>query len=194
VEDEKFSRFVEVIRKIYVHVPMLDVMQVPTYAKYLKDILNQKGPLPETNRLLLAEGCSNAILNGLPNKMGDMGIPTISCLIGTQSFDQALYDLGSSVSIMPKVIYDWLSHDSLVPTSLHLQLVNQSMCHPVGFAEDVPIWIRNSLVPVDFVVLEMDVYHQTPLILGRPFLSTTGATFDVTTKIIKLNTNGKEET
>jgi hypothetical protein len=106
VEDEKFSRFVEVIRKIYVHVPMLDVMQVPTYAKYLKDILNQKGPLPETNRLLLAEGCSNAILNSLPNKMGDMGIPTISCLIGTQSFDQALYDLGSSVSIMPKVIYD----------------------------------------------------------------------------------------
>jgi hypothetical protein len=42
VEDEKFSRFVEVIRRIYVHIPMLDAMQVPTYARYLKDILNQK--------------------------------------------------------------------------------------------------------------------------------------------------------
>jgi hypothetical protein len=28
VEDEKFSRFIEVIRRIYVHIPMLDTMQV----------------------------------------------------------------------------------------------------------------------------------------------------------------------
>jgi hypothetical protein len=40
VEDEKFSHFMEVIRKMYVHIPMLDAMQVPTNAKYLKDILN----------------------------------------------------------------------------------------------------------------------------------------------------------
>jgi hypothetical protein len=34
--------------------------------------------------------CSVAILDGLPDKMGDPGVPTISCLIGTQMFDQAL--------------------------------------------------------------------------------------------------------
>jgi hypothetical protein len=33
--------------------------------------------------------CSATILDGLPNKMGDTGVPTISCLIGTQKFDQA---------------------------------------------------------------------------------------------------------
>jgi hypothetical protein len=33
---------------------------------------------------------SAAILDYLPDKMGDLGIPTISCLIGTQKFDQAL--------------------------------------------------------------------------------------------------------
>jgi hypothetical protein len=42
VEDEKFSHIVEVIRRMYVHIPMMDAMQVPTYAGYLKDILNQK--------------------------------------------------------------------------------------------------------------------------------------------------------
>jgi hypothetical protein len=47
---------------------------------------------------------------------------------------------------------------------------------------------------VDFVVLEMDVYHQIPLILGRPFLSTTRATIDVAARIIKLNIYRKEET
>jgi hypothetical protein len=40
VEDEKFSHFVEVIWRMYVHILMLDTMQVPTYARYLKDILN----------------------------------------------------------------------------------------------------------------------------------------------------------
>jgi hypothetical protein len=44
VEDEKFCRLVEVIQRMYVHILMLDAMQVPTYARYLKDkdILNQK--------------------------------------------------------------------------------------------------------------------------------------------------------
>jgi hypothetical protein len=53
---------------------------------------------------------------------------------------------------------------------------------------------RSSFVPVDFVVLEMDVYHQIPLILGRPFLSTAGATIDVVAGIIKLNISRKEDT
>jgi hypothetical protein len=49
-------------------------------------------------------------------------------------------------------------------------------------------------MPVDFMVLEMDVCHQISLILGRPFLSTTGATIDVAARIIKLNISRKEET
>jgi hypothetical protein len=130
----------------------------------------------------------------LPDKMGDPGVPTISCLIGTQKFDQALWDHGASVSVIPKVIYDQLNHDSLVPTSLHLQLADQSIRRTVGIAEDIPVRTRNSFVPVDFVVLKMDVCHQIPFILGRPFLSTTGATIDVEARIIKLNISRKEET
>jgi hypothetical protein len=98
------------------------------------------------------------------------------------------------MSIIPKVIYDQLNHDSLVPTSLHLQLANQSIRRSVGIAEDIPVRIRNSFMPMDFVVLKIDVYHQIPLILGRPFLSTTGATIDVAARITKLNISRKEET
>jgi hypothetical protein len=60
--------------------------------------------------------------------------------------------------------------------------------------EDNLVRIRNSLVPVDFMVLQMDVCRQIPLILGRLFLSTTGATIDVAARIIKPNINRKEET
>jgi hypothetical protein len=98
------------------------------------------------------------------------------------------------VSSIPKVIYDQLNHDSLAPTSLCLQLVDQSIRRPVGIAEDISVRIRNSFVHVDFVVLEMDVYCQIPLILGRPFFSTTEATIDVAVRIIKFNISRKEET
>jgi hypothetical protein len=47
---------------------------------------------------------------------------------------------------------------------------------------------------MDFVVLEMDVCHQIPLILQRPFLNTTRATIDVAARIMKLNICKKEET
>jgi hypothetical protein len=57
-----------------------------------------------------------------------------------------------------------------------------------------PVRIKNSFMHMDFMVLEMDVYCQIPLILRRPFLSTTTSTIDVAAKIIKLNISRKEET
>jgi hypothetical protein len=69
---------------------------------------------------MFVETCSSTILDGLPDKMGDPGVLTISCLIGTQKFDQSLCDLRATVSVIPKVIYDQLNHDSFVPTSMHL--------------------------------------------------------------------------
>jgi hypothetical protein len=144
--------------------------------------------------LVFVERCSSAILDGLPDKMGDLGVPTIFCLIGTQKLDQDLCDLRANVSVMPKVIYDQLNHDFLVPTSLHLQLADQSIQHPVGIAGDIPVRIRNSFIPMDFIVLKIDVCHQIPLILVRPFLSTTGATIDIAAGIIKLNNSSKEKT
>jgi hypothetical protein len=127
-----------------------------------------------------------AILDDLLDKMDDPSVSTISYLIGIQKFDQAPWDHEASMSVIPKVIYDQLNHDSLVPTSLHLQLVDQSIWHPVGIVEDIPVRINNSFVPMDFVVLKIDVYRQILLILGRPFLSTTGAMIDVVARIIKL--------
>ena len=48
VADEQFGKFVEVINKLYVNIPLLDAMQVPTYAKYIKDILGTKRTMPTT--------------------------------------------------------------------------------------------------------------------------------------------------
>jgi hypothetical protein len=56
--------------------------------------------------------------------------------------------------VMPKVIYGQLNHDSLVLSSLHLQLVDESIWLPVGTAKDIPVRIGNSFMHVDFVVFK----------------------------------------
>jgi hypothetical protein len=49
----------------------------------------------------------------------------------------------------------------------------------LGIAEDVPMKVGHHFIPINFVVLEMGKREKLPLILGRPFLKTVGATIDV---------------
>jgi hypothetical protein len=95
VADEQFDKFIEVITKHYVNIPLLDAMQVPTYAKYLKDILGNKRALPTIEVIQLTEECSAGILDPLPEKK-DPGCPTITCSIGAQHFKHALCNLGQA--------------------------------------------------------------------------------------------------
>ena len=94
---------------------------------------------------------------------------------------------------MPKVVYDKLNYYMLAPTAMCLQLADQTVRYPAGFAENVTVKIRNFFIPVDFVVLDMEVDAKTPLILGRPFLSTANAHIDVGAGEIQLNINGQTE-
>jgi hypothetical protein len=99
--DEQLSRFVDMIQWININVLLLDVMQVRSYARYLKDIISNKRSLAITEVIKLTEECSVAILQQLPEKKKDSGCPMISCSIGTQNFDQASYDLGASEKADP---------------------------------------------------------------------------------------------
>ena len=114
--DEQFARFIEMIQKINVNVLLLDVMHVPTYALYIKDIINNKRPLPTTEVVKLTEECNTTILNQPTEKKEDLGCPTI----GTQHFGHALCDLGASIGVMPKVIFNKLNFTHLTPTPMHL--------------------------------------------------------------------------
>ena len=176
--DEQFGKFIEAIKKLYVNIPLLDAMQVPTYAKYIKDILGTKRTLPTTEVVQLTEECSATILDPLQVKKKDPGCPTNTCSFEAQHL-HTLYDLGASISIMPKVVYDKLNHHALAPTTMCLQLANQSIRYPVGIVENISVRIRNFFILVDFVVLDMEVNTKTPLILSRSFLSTANARIDV---------------
>jgi hypothetical protein len=70
-------------------------------------------------------------------------------------------------------------------------MADSTVRYPAGIAEDIPIKIRDCYVPVDFVVLDMEVTKELTLILGWPFLSF--AQIDVGAREIRFNIHGNEE-
>jgi hypothetical protein len=105
-------------------------------------------------------------------------------------FEKALCNLGASVSIMPRDVFEKLCLP-LEPMGMCLELGDNSIRYPLGIAEDVPVKVGHHFIPADFVVLEMGEREKLPLILGRSFLKTVGATIDVSKGEIKFDINGE---
>ena len=85
----------EVPRQVKVNIPLLDMIkQVPTYAKFLKDLCTVKKGLGIEKKAFLTELVSAIIQSKTPVKYKDPGSPTISVNIGGTCIDKALLDLG----------------------------------------------------------------------------------------------------
>jgi hypothetical protein len=59
---------------------------------------------------------SDAILDKLRNRVSGPALPTVPCILGPFKVHHALYDWGASINILPKMVYDCLDEDPLVPT------------------------------------------------------------------------------
>ena len=68
----------------------------------------------------------------LPVKRGDLGRPVIPISIGMVDFPKALCDFGSSVNIMPRVLYEKFFTYPLSETTMCLQFVDQTIIFPKG--------------------------------------------------------------
>ncbi|KAK1670942.1 hypothetical protein QYE76_059101 [Lolium multiflorum] len=114
----------------------------------------------------------------IPKKLEDGWEPIIKMKI--KDFDcNALCDLGASISVMPKKIYNMLDLPPLKNCYLDVNLADHSTKKPLGKVDNVRITVNNNLVPVDFVVLDIECNASCPIILGRPFLRTVGAVIDM---------------
>ncbi|KAL0417452.1 UNVERIFIED_CONTAM: Retrovirus-related Pol polyprotein from transposon.6 [Sesamum radiatum] len=152
---------------------------MPSYAKFLKEVISNKRKWENGETVKLNEECSAILQNKLPPKLKDPGSFSIPCTIGDMNFEKALCDLGASINLMPYSIFAKLGMHELTPTIVTLQLADRSIKYPRGIIEDVLVKVGKFVIPVDFVVLDMEEDANTPLILGRPFLATGKALIDV---------------
>nr|XP_009769262.1 PREDICTED: uncharacterized protein LOC104220144 [Nicotiana sylvestris] len=99
---------------------------MPSYAKFLKEILLSKRKLEEVSVVKLTEKYSAILQYKLPQKLGDPGSFRISCTLGGAYFEKALCDSGASINLMPFSIFRKLELGEMKDTCVYLQLADQS--------------------------------------------------------------------
>ena len=100
--DKQFAKFLKAFKSLHINIPFVDALaQMPSYAKFLKEILKNKRKLEDYKTIKINKECSTIIQNKLPPKLKDLGRFTIPYTIGGCTFNKVLCDLGASIILMP---------------------------------------------------------------------------------------------
>lgn len=145
---------------------------MPSYAKFLKDILSNKSKIEKHETMMLTEECGARIQKRLPPKLKDLRSFTVLCTIGECYFDKTLCDLGTSINLIPLSIFVKLGLRKTTATMVTLQLPDRSLTHPRGIIDNVLIKLKKFIFAVDFFIHDMEKDDKVQLILDRLILAT----------------------
>ena len=169
---KQFSKFLDAFKKLHINIPFVDALeQIPSYVKFIKEILSNKRKLKDSETVKLTEECSVIFQNKMPQKLKDPGSFTIPCTTGTTYFDKALCDLGVSANLMSLSMYKKLDLGEAKATIISLQLSDRFIKHPQRIIEDVLLKVDNFIFPTDFIMLDLEEDEEIPIIPGLPFLA-----------------------
>ncbi|GJS68817.1 reverse transcriptase domain-containing protein [Tanacetum coccineum] len=139
-EEAQQQKFLENLKQLQLNIPFTEALaQMPKYVKFLKSLLSNKTKLEEACTATMNERCSTVLLNKLPLKEKDPGSFTIPCDIGNLHIDNALADLGASISLMPYSMYEKLGLGEPKPTRMSLELADRIWDKEVIFDVDQSI-------------------------------------------------------
>jgi hypothetical protein len=121
-------------------------------------------------KAFMTEQVSAILQCKLPLKYKDPGCSTITCMIRVSQIERTLLDLRANVNLLPYSVYLQLGLGELKPTSMTLQLADQSVKIPWGIVEDVLIEVDKFYFLVDFIMLDTEpvqvIGSEIPVILG----------------------------
>ncbi|XP_009621225.1 uncharacterized protein [Nicotiana tomentosiformis] len=141
-------------------------LEMPKYARYLRDIVENKRRHTEFEIVALTEECSARVQSKLPSKLKDPGSFTIPFSLGKQEVGRALCDLGASINLIPSSLFKQLGLGVLRPTTITLQLADRSLVMPEGIIEDVLVRVEKFILPADFIVLDYEADEEVPIFWG----------------------------
>lgn len=188
-----YARFLDIFSQLQINIPVSEALeQMPTYAKFMKDILTKKRRYTYQETITLGASCSIIIKRTLPWKEGNLGRVTLSVTIGNEYIGKALIDLGSRIKLILLSMVQRIGNIKMKSTKMTLQLADKSTTRPHGVAEDVLVKVDKFFFLINFVSIDMEEDGDTPLILGRPFMNTTRMIIDVDDGIMKVRVQDEE--
>ncbi|XP_057543958.1 uncharacterized protein LOC130823355 [Amaranthus tricolor] len=122
--EHKYRKFLQVLSKLQINIPFLEaIKEMPSYAKFLKDITSNKRKLEESVVETLNGQCSAILQCKVPKKQADPGSFTIPLKLGNDVSVVALADLGASVSVMPLTLCKKINGE-MKATRMSIQLAD----------------------------------------------------------------------
>jgi len=98
------------------------------------------------------------------------------------------------VNIMPRVLYEKLFTYPLSQTTMCLQFANQTISFLNGILKNLCVRVGTLYAPIDFMVIETGNDERAPIILGRPFLNTSGSVIYASAAKISFYIKGRKKT
>ncbi|KAL4296775.1 hypothetical protein GQ457_12G012040 [Hibiscus cannabinus] len=191
----QFKKFLDILKQVHINLPLVEAIeQMSNYAKFLRDMVSKRTRLSEFETVSMTEGCMVMLHNLLPPKLKDPGSFTIPCVNGNHYVGKTLCDLGASINLMPKSIFQRLGIGKARPTTVMLQLADRSYIQPEGKIEDILVRVDKFIFPADFIVVDCEPDDSAPIILGRPFLATGRTLIDVEKGQLTMRVNEQQVT
>ncbi|XP_045797767.1 uncharacterized protein LOC123891949 [Trifolium pratense] len=192
-KERQYARFMDIFKRLQINIPFSEALeQMPTYAKFMKEILTKKRRYNDDEVIQLDASCSVIIQRTLPTKEKDPGRVTLPVTIGNVNVGKALIDLGSSINLIPLSVIQRVGGLDITRTRMTLQLADKSITRPSGMAEDVLVKVDKFMFPIDFVVMDIEEDDDVPLILGRPFMKTARMMIDIDDGVMKVRVQDEE--
>ncbi|KAL4284592.1 hypothetical protein GQ457_16G007950 [Hibiscus cannabinus] len=191
----QFKKFLDILKQVHINLSLVEAIeQMLNYAKFLKDMVSKRTRLSEFETVAMTEGCMAMLNNRLPPKLKDPGSFIIPCVISNHYVGKALCDLGASINLIPKSIFQRLGIGKARPTTVMLQLADRSYVHPEGKIEDILVRFDKFIFPADFIILDCEADEHAPIILGTPFLGIGRTLLDVDKGQLTMRVNEQQVT
>jgi len=94
---------------------------------------------------------------------------------------------------MPRVLDEKIFTYPVLETTMCLQLADRTLSFQKRILKNLYIRVGTLYAPADFVVIETGGDERAPIILGRPFLNTSGAIIYASATKISFYIKGRKE-
>ncbi|GJY52833.1 reverse transcriptase domain-containing protein [Tanacetum coccineum] len=97
----------------------------------------------------------------------------------------SLADTGSNINVIPYRIYEKLGRDQVKPVSHKITMLDHSKAEPIGILKDVLCQVGVIMILANFLLLDIPVDCDVPIILGRSFLYTCRAIMNTLKELLQ---------
>ncbi|GJY18344.1 putative ribonuclease H-like domain-containing protein [Tanacetum coccineum] len=158
--------------------PILELLEnYITHQKKVDEVLIGRSRL--SNDEYSEEEKMRIVEHGLPKKMCDPGNFVLLVRVNETVEMSALADTGASMSVLPYCVFKNLGLGDPKPYNSNLTMAENTQSKAMGEAKNLRIQIGYQAYLVGFLVLDIPVDKELPLLLGHPFLRACGAVIDI---------------